>query len=175
MTTRDPLLHAALSYARAELAVFPGHCINTDGHCSCGRPRCSSPGKHPRIRQWHTKATVDENAILDWWRRWPSANVCIATGKVSGVVVLDIDPRHGGEDSLKALEESSGPLPVTPVTRTGGGGLHFFFQHPGRRVPNRVDILPGIDFRGDGGFVVVPPSNHESGDLYSWKTQLVQS
>ena len=162
------LLNAALGYAHAGYAVFPGYDIDSNGRCSCGRENCGSPGKHPRIREWQVKASKDEATVRKWWKRWSTANVCIATGSLSGVVVLDVDPRHGGQDSLKALEASHDGFSETPVSRTGGGGLHFFFEHPGGRVPNKVGLLPGIDIRGDGGFVVAPPSSHVSGEVYSW-------
>ena len=162
------LLDAALEYAQIGLAVFPGHGIATDGRCTCGRSNCGSPGKHPRIKAWQVKATTNQDTIRTWWKRWPTANVCIATGSVSGLVVLDVDPRHDGERSLKFLEDSANGLPETPIARTGGGGLHYFFRHPGERFQNRVGILPGIDIRGDGGFVVAPPSIHVSGEAYKW-------
>jgi hypothetical protein len=90
---------------------------------------------------------------------------------VSGTVVLDIDPRNGGEDSLAKLEERHGTLPATLTAHTGGGGLHCFFRHPGhQKVPNRRDLggLPGLDLKGDAAYIIAPPSNHASGSRYSW-------
>lgn len=104
----------------------------------------------------------------DWFRQWPDANVGIVTGAISGVVVLDVDPAHGGEASLEQLEHEHGPLPHTLEARTGGGGRHLYFAHPGRPVANRVGLWPGIDLRGDGGCVVTPPSLHRSGRRYLW-------
>jgi hypothetical protein len=106
-------------------------------------------------------ATIDE--VRAWWRRWPTGNIGIVTGAVSGVVVLDVDGRTG-EESLKSGQYV---LPPTVVSRTGNG-LHFFFKHPRKLVPTRAGILPGLDVRGDGGYVVVPPSVHASGRRYSW-------
>ena len=165
----NKLLGAALAYGATGIAVFPGHSITREGGCTCGEPNCGSPGKHPRIKQWQQDASTDAETIRRWWRRWPSANVCIATGSTSGIVVLDVDPRHGGAESLETLEREHGPLPKTPTVLTGGGGLHHYFAHPGKRVPNKVSVFPGIDIRGDGGFVVAPPSRHVSGKEYSWK------
>jgi hypothetical protein len=162
------LLEAALEYGRRGFAVFPGHSLARSGSCTCGRPNCASPGKHPRIKEWQLKASTDPLVISEWWRRWPDANVCIATGAISGVIVIDVDPRHGGNESLAALERDCGPLPATVTSKTGGGGSHLFFQHPGHDVPNRTNVLPGIDVRGDGGFVVAPPSAHASGREYTW-------
>ena len=173
-TAPDDLLKAALSYARAGYPVVPGHSVASDDQCTCGRKQCGSPGKRPRIRKWPKRATTDEATIRSWWRRWPSANVCIATGEASGVVVLDVDPRHDGEASLKVLIEADDGLLETPTSRTGGGGYHFFFQHPGGRLANKVNVLPGIDIRGDGGYVVAPPSIHVSGEVYSWIRPLVR-
>lgn len=164
----SPLLAAALRYAALGWCVFPGHGIDQSGRCSCRDSKCGHPGKHPRINAWQKSATTDKTVIENWWRRWPTANVCIATGAASGIVVLDVDPRHGGAASLEALEREHGPLPLTPTVRTGGGGFHYFFSHPGGRVLNRVNVLPGVDVRGDGGFVVAPPSRHVSGEVYSW-------
>lgn len=125
--------------------------------------------KRPAIR-WQEFQTVraNEKELQDWYRRWPEDNVGIVTGTVSGLLVLDVDPRHGGEASLKHLELEHGPLPRTLVAITGGGGRHIYFAHPGGIVRNRVGIAPGIDLRGDGGCVVAPPSVHPSGNSYQW-------
>lgn len=106
--------------------------------------------------------------VEHWFRRWPDANVGIVTGALSGVLVLDVDPRHGGADSLAQLEVRHAPMPRTVEAITGGGGRHLYFAHPGGTVPNRAGIGPGIDLRGDGGCVVAPPSLHASGQRYAW-------
>lgn len=111
-------------------------------------------------------ATADE--IDDWFRRWPDANVGLVTGRVSGLVVVDVDPRHGGQESFELACDEHGPLPRTVEAVTGGGGRHLYFAHPGGRLANRVGILPGIDLRADGGCVVAPPSLHPSGQRYAW-------
>ncbi len=112
-------------------------------------------------------AGIDQ--IQRWWRRWPDANVGIVTGAVSGLVVLDVDPRKGGGDLLAALEDVYGALPRTVESLTGGGGQHFYFRHPGASVPSR-SIAPGLDIKGDGGLVVSPPSGHVSGRVYAWES-----
>jgi hypothetical protein len=114
----------------------------------------------------HRLATVDE--IEEWFRRWPDANVGIVTGALSGIVVLDIDSKHGGEESLQQWVERHGPLPHT-VEAITGGGRHLYFVHPGGIVRNRVGLARGIDLRGDGGCVVAPPSLHASGKHYHWR------
>jgi hypothetical protein len=113
-------------------------------------------------------ATAREQTVRAWWDRWPDANVGIATGSVSGLIVLDVDPRHGGDDSLVALERQHDPLPQTVRAMTGGGGSHPYFSHPGGIVRNKVAIAPGLDVRGDGGYVIAPPSIHETGRRYEW-------
>jgi hypothetical protein len=126
-------------------------------------------GKRPVIA-WlefqHRQATPDE--VAQWFGRHRDANLGIVTGAVSGLVVLDVDPRHGGEASLAALEGDHGPLPPTVEATTGGGGRHVYFAHPGGTMPNRVGFAPGMDLRGDGGLVVAPPSVHPSGRRYAW-------
>jgi hypothetical protein len=107
--------------------------------------------------------------VQRWWRRWPDANVGVVTGAVSDLVVLDVDPRHGGGESLAALEGAHGALPRTVESLTGGGGQHLYFRHPGTRVPSR-SIAPGLDIKGDGGLVVSPPSGHVSGRVYAWES-----
>ncbi len=125
--------------------------------------------KRSSIR-WQDYQTVRASAqeVHDWFSRRPEQNVGIVTGAVSGLVVLDVDPRHGGEGSLKILERKHGPLPRTAEAITGGGGRHLYFGHPGGTVRNRVGIAPGIDLRGDGGCIVAPPSVHPSGNRYQW-------
>jgi hypothetical protein len=112
---------------------------------------------------------VSESTLHDWFDRSPDYNVAIVTGSLSGLVVLDIDPRHGGKESLKKLERKHGSLPETMESITGGGGRHLYFSHPGGVITNRANIEPGLDLRGDGGCIVAPPSVHPSGKPYRWK------
>lgn len=164
----SPNLEAALIYAHRGWPVIPIHSVQ-DGHCSCGRAACSSIGKHPRTAHGLKDATVEEAQIQDWWRLWPDANVGIVTGNQSGLVVLDIDPRNGGADSLTDLQGRNGALPKTIQSLTGGGGHHFFFQHPGGIVKSKP-IVKGVDVKADGGYVVAPPSTHGSGERYRWNS-----
>lgn len=162
-----PLPEAALDYARRGWPVFPLH-TPRGGGCSCGNPDCEHPGKHPRTKHGFLDATTDEAQIADWWRRWPDANIGIACGARSGLVVIDIDPRHAGDDALAALEREHGPLPHTVESLTGGGGRHLFFAHPGGTV-RTCDIAPGVEIRADGAYIVAPPSLHASGRTYAWE------
>jgi hypothetical protein len=126
-------------------------------------------GKRPVVA-WlefqHRRPTPDE--VGQWFGRRRDANLGIVTGAVSGLVVIDVDPRHGGEASLASLEAEHGPLERTVEATTGGGGRHYYFAHPGGTVPNRVGFASGMDLRGDGGLVVAPPSVHPNGRRYAW-------
>jgi hypothetical protein len=129
----------------------------------------SARSKRPIVAwQPYQQQRADEADIAHWFDRWPGANVGIVTGSMSGLVVLDVDTAHGGDDSLRALVDEHGPLPATVEARSGGGGRHLYFSHPGGHVPNRVDLYRGIDLRADGGVIVAPPSVHPSGGHYRW-------
>ncbi|MFC2970229.1 bifunctional DNA primase/polymerase [Acidimangrovimonas pyrenivorans] len=110
-----------------------------------------------------------EAELRGWFARWPAAGVALVTGAVSGLVVLDLDPGHGGAESLAAIEARHGPLPETIEALTGGGGRHFYFAHPGGEIRNRAGLAPGLDLRGDGGIIIAPPSIHPSGNPYRWR------
>lgn len=126
--------------------------------------------KRPLIAwQEHQQRRADAEQVRAWYAEWPNANLGIVTGAVSGLVVIDVDPKHGGEASLADLERRHGPLPRTVEAVSGGGGRHLYFAHPGGHVTNRAGMAPGIDVRGDGGMIVAPPSVHPSGARYVWK------
>lgn len=164
-----PCGEAALRYARQGLCVFPAHNVEGDGRCSCRRANCGSIGKHPRTANGSKAATTDEAQIRDWWSRWPDANVAIATGEASGVWVLDVDvsDKKRGDESLLDLVAQIGALEFVAHTITGGGGDHYYF-HYSSPVKNGTNVLgPGLDIRGDGGYVLAPPSNHILG-AYAW-------
>jgi len=108
--------------------------------------------------------------VSNWFSRWPDANIGIVTGEISNLIVLDIDPKHGGDISLDHFERRFGRLPATIEAATGGGGRHFYFAHPGGFIRNRIGLAQGIDVRGDGGYIVAPPSIHPSGRPYAWAT-----
>ena len=170
--TREQLLHAYVRfYIGLGWRVLPLHALQGDGRCPCRNPGCTSPGKHPRTRHGVHDATLDEATALNWWRRYPGANIGIATG--NGLFVIDIDPRHGG--SLTALQQLTDDPALTPIVatasvRSGGEGLHLYFTcDPNLGLGNSAGLLaPGIDTRGEGGYVVAPPSRHFSGGVYLW-------
>ena len=128
-----------------------------------------SPGKHPLTTNGVKDATTVPEAIKGLWEGRPQANVGICTGRESGITVLDVDPRNGGSDSLAQLITQYGELPETLVCGTGGGGLHFYFQHPEQfQLKGKVPGYAGLDIKSDGGYVVAPPSRHHSGGVYRW-------
>ncbi len=153
-------VEAALAYARRGWPVFPIWPIR-NRRCACGTGCGRDAGKHPIGRlapHGVHDATTESMIITRWWADTPDANIGIATGAVSGIIVLDVDGEDG-EASLAALEREHGSLPETPTALTGKG-RHLYFAHPGVPVPNRTRVAPGLDVRGDGGYVVAPPSTH---------------
>lgn len=158
-------------YAEKGLAVIPLH-TPEKSCCSCGRPDCTSPGKHPRITGGLNAATKDLGQIKEWWNKWPNANIGIVTGLVSGILAVDVDCGHGkvsGEDSLKAWEAFNGVLPLTWTSLTGGGGYHYIYKCKDVDIKNKAGLLPGVDIRANGGYIVAPPSLHSSGKRYEWQ------
>ena len=149
----DDTQAAAILYAASGWSVIP-----VEAH-----------GKRP-LTAWleFQQRIASASEIGSWFRKWPDANVGVVTGYISQIVVVDIDPQHGGTQSLEAMERVQGALPRTLEVHTGGGGRHLYFTYPSVRLHNRVGIRPGIDLRSDGGYVVAPPSIHPSGERYRW-------
>ena len=147
--TRNPFLEQALQYAARGWPVFP-----------------LVPGTKEPFAGSHgfKDATTDPEKIRHWWAKTPDANVGIATGAVSGVFVLDAD-LHRVPECLKELEKRHGALPKTYTVATARNGRHYYFQMPpGRGVRCGTDKLDkGLDVKGDGGYVVAPPSIFEGG------------
>lgn len=173
---------AARIYAeKFKWRVFPVHYpLFTSGgsvYCSCKkRGKCGKrTAKHPVTKNGLKDATTDLRKINAWWDEDTSFNVAVATGAESGIFVLDIDvsdTKHG-DDTLEALEEKHGKLPDTVEVITGSGGRHLYFKHPGNiRIKSSVEdeeLGKGIDVRGDGGYVLAPPSMHMSGRSYGYE------
>ena len=126
--------------------------------------------KRPLVR-WaqYQRRLATAKEINAWYRRWRNANVGIVTGRISGLIVLDVDPRHFGDDTLFDMERAYGPLPHTVESITGSGGRHIYFAYPGRVTRNVDGLATGLDLKGDGGVVVAPPSVHPSGRRYEWE------
>ena len=166
---------AAVTYAKCGWPVLPMQTVGENGGCSCGLAECSSPGKHPvghLVRHGVHDASANADQVAGWWRARPDANIGLATGGPGGVVALDVDAGKGGLEELRRLEAEHGALPITARSRTGGGGLHLLFRNPDGHGPVRNSVCglgPGIDVRGDGGCIVLPPSRHASGAAYAWE------
>jgi hypothetical protein len=167
-----PLLQAALRYARQGIPVFPVWWPVDVGVCACPlRDRCQRPAKHPlgdlAPRGLHD-ATTDLTQVRRWWTDRPYANIGMPTGHVSGRVVVDIDKPEAKEELR--------PIPVTRGVHTGRGGLQLHYAAPSVEVRNDqagpdqptklAPVTGGVDFRGDGGYVLLPPSMHASGQEY---------
>lgn len=145
------MIQTALSLAYKGLAVFP----------------CRPRDKRPATANGVKDATTDLDTLRQWWRREPEFNVAVATGAVSGVFVVDLDGPDA-EAELRRLEQKHGQLPSTVESITARG-RHAFFKMPRSPVRNSAGkIAPGVDVRGDGGYVLVPPSVHPSGRAYAW-------
>ncbi len=145
MTPRD----AALTYLRAGFSVVP----------------IRRQDKRPLL-QWRAYQVRHPSRAeaVSWWKRWPDAGVAIVCGAISGLAVVDFDPRNG--DGLSAL---AGRLPKTLTAETGGGGLHRYFRlAPGERISKIPNLLPGVDLQAEASYVVAPPSLHPSGGVYRW-------
>ena len=143
------LLDAALAFRARGWHVFP------------------TRGKVPVTARGHLDATTDPEQIAAWWRRCPWAGIGLAC-RPSGLVVVDIDPRNGGDDSLHDLERQHGTLPETPTSGTGGGGAHYFFRARADVTLTDRPIAAGVDIKANG-YVVGPPSLHPSGRRYAWR------
>lgn len=158
-------------YAALGWKLFPCHSI-IDGVCSCGDQNCPSPGKHPRTFNGVKAATNSEKQLRAWYDQFPRANWALATGRASGVNVIDIDQRKGGFeawDEYEQMRRHPGDFGKTLSADTGGGGRHLFIKAPNQTMRNRVNWLPGVDVRADGGYVILPPGTHISGGVYSWR------
>lgn len=154
----NEILSAAIEYAKQGLAVFP-----------------VKQNKRPYTKHGCKDAKTDPKIIRGWWKHWPDANIGIATGSLSGnliVVDLDVDDEKGidGYHSLTDWEKVNGELPETWTAITGRGGYHLYFRHPNAsNIGNRAGILDGVDIRGEGGYVIAPPSVHQNGSHYEWE------
>jgi hypothetical protein len=171
------LLAAALGYAARGIPVYPVHWPRptpggTSLACSCPRgPSCDRPAKHPLVRHGVKEATTNPDRIGRWWRRWPQANLGLATGVAFDA--LDVDG-PAGLAALWQFARAAGLRLPGPVVRTGGGGWHFWFAPTGlgNRPPHGLEH---IDWRGRGGAVLAPPSRHISGGTYRWLRGLDQT
>jgi len=151
----------ALRYAALGIPVMPLFEPDREGRCSCHDSRCRTPGKHPRNRQGLKAASTDPEVVHTWWTTWPSANIGGRTGVIFDV--CDVDSADGVAAVRPLLGASHGEM---PLVRSGSGGWHLIFASTG--LGSRVRFLPGVDWRGTGGYVVLPPSRHASGETYQF-------
>jgi hypothetical protein len=172
----QPTLQFAMNYAARGFSVFPLYSPNFTPlgavRCSCGNADCKSVGKHPHgniVRHGLLDATTDLSVIKRWWASAAFANIGVDPAS-AGAVVLDIDPRHGGDQSLARLEKQHSSLPQTWQLRTGGGGRHFYFSQPdGPPIGcSNGRVGPGLDIKARGGSCVGAGSLHASGARYAW-------
>ncbi len=148
-------LSVAISYIESGYSVFPL------------QPRSKTPATAHGFKD----ATRDPHPIMAWWTRMPSANIGIATGAVSGIVVIDVDGVEGAKEWVNLLNELGQKHPVTLAALTGGNGQHFVFKHPGQHIGNSP-LSKDLHVRADGGYIVAPPSIHPSGNEYRWLNDL---
>jgi hypothetical protein len=179
------VLSTALAFARRGYAVFPVNWpVAHNGHlrCSCGsdsrgRPCGKNAAKHPYGKlapNGLLSASTESWQIKLWWQREPQVNLGVCTDRL---VVIDVDPRHDGDESFAALEREDGAMPLTWRSLTGGGGEHIIFACPdgveiasfaAENYKDDRPLGPGIDIRARGGYIVAPPSRHISGRPYAW-------
>ena len=173
-TTMQHPLDILRTYLKRGWPVLPVWGLK-GGACTCpaGAGCTRSAGKHPLARavpRGVHDATLDPARVDGWRRSHPDANWAVATGHPlpdgGHLVVLDIDPRNGGDEALQALEAEHCALPPTATVLTGGGGQHYYFRSA-EALAGGV-LAPGIDFKARGGYVLVPPSSHLSGRPYAW-------
>jgi len=124
--------------------------------------------KIPALTDWPNLASNDPVQIESWIRDHPQCNWGIVTGQASEIFVVDIDPRNGGNESLKRLEAEHGEFPKSIRSKTGGGGQHLYFRLPSSSVKWSKSIAAGIDIKAGGGQVIAPGSIHPDGGIYEW-------
>jgi hypothetical protein len=170
------LRDAALAYAAAGYEVFPLRGKLPRANCPACEPRSPHYQPHRAGDCTHElchglyAATSNPERIGRWWARWPTANIGTRVPRV--LLVLDVDPRHGGHQRLAELEAEHGPLPPTrtSVSGRGDGGQHRWFLHPGGEV-SAARVGDGLDVKTHSGYVLLPPSRHPAtGQPYWWAT-----
>ena len=161
-------LHEVLLMAEEGWQLYPIYGVDADGVCACPKgATCPNPGKHPTTPHGFNDASSDPKRIAEMFARWPGDNVGHKSGRASGTVIIDVDPRNGGMETLGRLQAEHGYFPPTRLHVTGGVGFHYALRYPEsvNKVPSRT-IGPGVEVKADGAGVVLPPSNHASGGKY---------
>ncbi|UOZ10529.1 bifunctional DNA primase/polymerase [Amycolatopsis sp. WQ 127309] len=176
---REQLLRG---YAARGMRLVPIFEVRPDGSCACGDPhtgpryKVGDIGKHPRLKEWPATAVADAAQLVEWHRQWPTSNWAWV---LDNHFVVDLDPRNGAPlpdelDDVELARIVGCTLPQARRQLTGGGGLHIVLRQPtGEPIHNGKLYrdgrpIPGFDIKGVGGYVLVEPSNHRSGDSYRW-------
>lgn len=175
-----PAVEMAVRAARRGWRILPVYGLRQVANglaCQCGEADCKSPGKHPRISEWQKQATTETEQVYRWanTKGWAGTNWGVATGAGSDILVVDIDPRHNGMESLAEFWGIYGTPDDTLTVETGSGGFHFYYKLPASgEYRNKAGVagLSGIDIRANNGFVVLPPALHISGNHYRWANKL---
>ena len=169
MAEPNEFLQAAIEYLNLGWSVVSAHHVEGFDEallkCSCKQTNCPNPGKHPNKR-WtaYQHAAPTEQEVASWWDRKPNSNIAIVTGKISKLVIVDIDPRHGGDVTWENIKQEF-DVPETLTAISANGGQHIYFEHPGdREVQGIVNVDTGIDIRADGNIIIAPPSKNYTRD-----------
>ena len=125
-------------------------------------------GKAALLKQWPERASSDPATIRRWAEKWPACNWGVLCGAASGLIVLDVDPRSGGVETLAALQREHGTPPETAEVLTGGGGRHVYFACPIGDARGWT-VGPGVEVKAEGQYVVLAGSTHPSGGVYAWR------
>jgi len=170
LNEQKTLVDYARQYIKAGWAVLPLHSI-ANGQCTCGKKDCKAPGKHPRMvlpyfEKGVLDATTDLEAFAEAVDLFPHSNLGIRPP--ADVMVLDIDPRNGGDEELDELQGRHGRLPDTAEQISGSGGRHILLKVPNGARP-KGKPGNGIDIKTSTGFIVAEPSMHASGRRYGWE------
>ncbi len=153
----DEMLIAALEYRKMGFSIFP---VN---------PKDKKPAIPSWLKYQTEQASVQE--ITEWFGKMHHQGIAIVTGKLSNILVVDFDkykPEFSEETALQYFPDSI----ETPTVKTMSGGQHLYFKYPDQEISIRAGILPGIDYRCDGGYVVAPPTKNAVGNSYRWVIDL---
>lgn len=164
-------LAAAMIYINLGWYVFPVHSVDEEGQCTCGTPDCANAGKHPATPHGFKDATLDLAQVKRLFKPRPVPfNIGIATGKRSGITVIDIDmgPGKVGAETWAKLIQEHGEA-ETLRSRTGSGGMHLVFAYDASLKTGNNRLGQHVDVKNNGGCIIVAPSRHKSGGVYSWE------
>jgi hypothetical protein len=168
-TATDLILSSALEYASYGWCIVPLHHVKASGACSCRQgASCHTPGKHPAIKEWQKFASSDEDQIIEWFEKWPDANVGFALGKASRVIDFEFDSERQRQIFLDLF---GGDHPVTTCYESHRG-QHYLFEWqenlPGGATLKLDELVIRLGNNETGAMSVLPPSMHPSGQRYKW-------